>query len=112
MAGLLYGAQGESTFGHRIKSRNLADVNFSYTCLDTRVGELESSLLSARKEAEEAREQILSLEAASLASISGLTQQMADLRYRTAIKSLCVFPSYLRIRFCGPDPDPAVGSGP
>jgi hypothetical protein len=37
--------------------------------------------LSARKEAEEARELILSLEAASLASTSGLTQQMEDLRY-------------------------------
>jgi hypothetical protein len=59
----------------------VAEVNFSYTCSDTRVGELECSLLSARKEAEEAREQILSLEAASRASTSGLTQQMEDLRY-------------------------------
>ncbi len=44
--------------------------------------------MSARKEAEEAREQILSLEAASLASSSRLTQQMEDLRYSSK-ESVC-----------------------
>jgi hypothetical protein len=79
MAGLLYGAQ--CAFDQRNLKHGILPTLIFPTCLDTRVGELECSLLSARKEAEEAREQILSLEAASRASTSGLTQQMEDLRY-------------------------------
>ncbi len=98
-----------------LKPRILPKLTFP-TWLDTRVGELECSLLSARKEAEEARELILSLEAASLASTSGLTQQMEDLRYShkesEESRFNWIFPSYLRIRFCGSDRDPVVGSGP